>query len=372
MIVDDDLIDTAIATLERCFGTKVGAATAVYTLEGDCYTSVALRTVSPSSSIPPESGALCDALKHRQRVSALVTVAHLVEGGPLVYVTPSGLVLDQLSHVSCRECQVVVHDLIDPTNYFVRTIQALLPNQYSEVVLDGRYDTGMGALARPLRQLSREQGVPSASSEFAPCLVEAFGHPLVRRSATPRGKPGAPGDYVHPCQLPSIALRHVWFAFEAASHALVEAVVDAHAPTLVSKLGFTTSDLFRLKQGGEAMRFVFASMLVWVGTGRPVMNEAPFRPYHSALLRDGRPMHEALPLVDGADDGHLVSEVVRLLGGGGTEHLAAYLRERRLFSQHLFAEGSGRCPFDETALAVYRAAADGIETAWNSGVILRS
>ncbi len=96
MIIDDKLVEAAQTLLEERFGQGLGAATAIYTLEGNCFTSVSLACVSPASSVQPETGAICEAFRNGERISALVTVERRLEGGPVLFATPSGTTIDRL------------------------------------------------------------------------------------------------------------------------------------------------------------------------------------------------------------------------------------------------------------------------------------
>lgn len=355
MIVDDQLIETARRTLIDHFGEGPGAATAVYTLDGTTLTSVAVHTASPSSSIAPETGALAEAAQRKERVSAVVTIQRDVTDGPIRYSSPSGVALDQLAQVAASETQVVVHDILNEENFWVRNLKVLVPSHLSDLAFVGNFDGGMRDIASELRQLSNVQGVPSARDRFATTLRHALEAPLIRRYAQPVGKPGRWDDFRHPCQMRSAALRHLWFAFEAATHAFFDAIFTAHTEEL-TRLGCNSSDIVKLRQGGESLRLVFSNLVVWVGDQKPIANALPFVPYHSHLIEQGEPMDVSLPLRDRGDadiDTYSLNEVSRLLltkGPGGISH---YLHDRGLFTYPVFPNGSGHCPFSATAIAVY-------------------
>lgn len=370
MIVDDELVGVARELLERRFGERTGAATAVYTLEGGCYSSVSLTVTNASSCIAPEVGAMCEAHKNGERISALVTVERLVDGGPVLFRTPAGPTIDQLARTAAREAEIAVHNLAEEDEFFIRPLRSLAVAHISQMTMEGNYDAGFKRLTSELRELARVQALPTTRAQWPACLRSGLEDELVQRYAGPRGKPRHPVEFLHPNNLPSRRLRHIWNGFEAASHAFFEAIVDHHEPTLRA-LDCTDSDLLHLRQGAESVRAVFANLLVWVGFGRPVENEMPFLPYYSWRLKHGVPMHEYFgPASAAAAAVDPVAELIRLLAEPGEGGIGGYLRQRRLFLLEVFVDGTGRCPFDSVTLELFRETGHELQAAVAAGVLL--
>ncbi|MFN3215158.1 MAG: hypothetical protein ACE367_01540 [Acidimicrobiales bacterium] len=370
MIVDDDLVGVAQALLERRFGDHAGAATAVYTLEGNCYSSVSLTVTNPSSCVAPEVGAMCEAYKNGERISAVVTVQRRVDGGPVLYATPSGATIDQLVLTSAREAEIVVHNLAEEDKYWIRPVRSLGVAHVSQMKMEGNFDAGMRQIRGELRDLARVQAMPTTRTQWAPCLRSAFENELVHRYAAVQGKPRHPAEFAHPNGLASRRLRHIWHGFEAASHAFFEAIVDHHEHSLRG-IGCNDSDMLHIRQGAESLRAVFGNVLIWVESRRPVHNELPFLPYFTSKLSDGLPMHEYFgPGSAAAALEDPVAELIRLLVATGEDGLAGYLRQRRLFHVEAFVDGTRRCPFDSVSLELYRATGHEIAAALADGVLL--
>ena len=102
MIVDDALVEAARQLLLARFGTRADAASAVYTLEGSLFTSVSVDCVNPGSSVEPETGALAEAFKKGERISAVATMIRRVDGGPVLSSTPAGPTIDRLCLAAAR------------------------------------------------------------------------------------------------------------------------------------------------------------------------------------------------------------------------------------------------------------------------------
>ncbi len=235
--------------------------------------------------------------------------------------------------------------------------------------MDGNFDDGMKPLTKQLRELARVQAVPMARNQWNGCLRSALESPLVKEYSTPRGKPRHPFDYHHPNELASARLRHVWNAFEAASHAFFGAIWDEHDGALRS-LDLNDSDLLHLRQGSEALRFVFSNLLIWVGFHKPIASELPFAPYTTARLTEGEPMHIAFRHVAEPVEMDPIEELSALLTTRGPGGIAHYLRERQLFSHKVFHNGTGRCPFDAVAIEIYRQTGEEILAAQEAGILL--
>ncbi len=368
MIIDSDLVAAAHAALERRFGERRGAATAVYTLEGNLYTSVSVEC--PGQPIEAETGALAAVYQATERVSAVVTVERLTDGGPVAYATPSGNTLDRLVSVGAREAEIAAHHPAFPGRFQVRTLKSLHSSHRSQIFRNGTFDAGMGPIAQSLRQFARVQGVPSVRSAWAPCLRSALAADFVRRRARACGYERHPVEFRHPVQAPQIELRHAWHAYEVAANTFFREVFDAHDGAF-RRLGFNEDDLFHLRQGPESLHQVFANLIVWVAFHEPVESELPFGSHRTTSIQAGRPMHVAFqPAAErGASPLH---ELIELLTSREDVGVARYLRDRELFTWKLFPQGAGRCPFDGVALELLRHTGTALADAEADGLIMKA
>lgn len=360
MIVDDALAEAALQQLLDCFGERAGAASAVYTLEGSMFTSVSLDCINPGSSVEPETGAIVEALKRKERISAVLTVIRRTAGGPVLFSTPAGPTIDRLCLAGARETEVAVHNLAKEDSYFIRPLKNLGATHISELGMDGRYDDGMRPIVRELRLLARVQAEPTVEQTWEACFHSALRNRLVRRYAQHQGKKRHPFEFRHANEAKSFELRLVWNAFEATSHAVFRAIFDHHDAGL-RDIGMNESDLLHLRQGGEAFRFVFGNLIVWVDLHKPIESELPFVPYHTSRLTKGRPMHEAFDAA--AVGGDPIDELVDILTRTDEHGVAEYLHQRGLFTHPVFDNGTRRCPFDVAAVAAYRSTGAAITSA---------
>ena len=378
MIVDQDLVDAAKDLLAARFPDQPGQATAMYSLTGRMYLGASMSTASESSVIEPETGPIAEANRDSELIGASVTVGWHGPDTPVRYLTPSGITLDRLTQAAWRDAQIVVHDFFEPERVRVKLLRDLVPHHCTDQLIEGRFVAGMRSIRAELIGHVRERGLPAVRDGFGPMLRQALRDPVVRRWARTRSFAPDPADFVLPVHLSSVSLRHIHHAFFMATSILIDTIVTEIAPRL-HELGANDPDVMHVTQGGEAFRYAFGNLLVFIGTGGPIRNELPFRPYHSEKLDKGLPLHEflALSLDDSADGrGHnlwSVREVVRLLDprSGETNNYLAYLRQRHLYTVDVFrGRGPGHCPFATFADEVLIETSKAIGSAVAAGDVL--
>lgn len=378
MIVDDELITTARRLLEARFPDREGRAAAMYGASGRMYTGVSVPGSTPETGLAPETGPLCEAYKRADLIMASVTVGWKGPGTPIWYLSPGGASLDRLVQCAHRDAQIVVHDFFDKANIVVKPLRELVPYHVTEAAIDQVHHLGMKAIGAELVALSRVRGVPAARERFPSYFAAGLRDATLARAWAKRSYNGDAAAFVLPIHLESIALRQLWFAFEAATLLFIDDFVNGERGALEG-LGANDSDIFHVKQGGEALRHVFGNLLVLVETRSEIPNELPFRPYHSHKLKVGVPMHQAiaLPPPIAPDDPDrqeaLVRQVSAILCERGAGGMAAYLRQRQLFGVDVFrGHGPGQCPFALMATQVLVEAAAVLEVALADGVIAGS
>jgi cytidine deaminase len=132
MQLDQALVDAAVAILERRFPAGEGIAAALYTDDGDVLTSVFFEPEWGAGGLCAETGAICEAVKKRKRVTATACVSRLSGTQPIVILTPCGICQERLFHWG-GEVQVAVPDRADPTSWQAKTLSEVQPYHWVNV-----------------------------------------------------------------------------------------------------------------------------------------------------------------------------------------------------------------------------------------------
>lgn len=126
MQIDQRLVDAAIAQLERSFPQAEGIAAAMYTADGGCLTSVVFNPEWGGGGLCAETGAICEAVKLGQAVTASVCVSRLAGDQPIVILTPCGICQERLFHWG-DAVEVAVPHPDDPTRWQARLLRDIQP-----------------------------------------------------------------------------------------------------------------------------------------------------------------------------------------------------------------------------------------------------
>jgi cytidine deaminase len=124
--VDQRLVDAAADLLRARFPGQGGVAAAVYTAEGDLFTSVVFEPAWGGGGLCAETGALLEAVKRERRVTASACVSRLSGDSPIVVLTPCGICQERLFHWG-YEVQVAVPMPDDPTAWQARSLGEIQP-----------------------------------------------------------------------------------------------------------------------------------------------------------------------------------------------------------------------------------------------------
>ena len=126
MKLDSKLIEAAISYTQKRFPDVPGAgAAAMYTSAGELLISTAPGVVSSSVELSHEVGAICEAYKLDQKVTATVCVSR-DEKGQFHILTPCGVCQERLMFWS-DEIECAVPSQKDSTKWEMRTLKELQP-----------------------------------------------------------------------------------------------------------------------------------------------------------------------------------------------------------------------------------------------------
>lgn len=126
MRLNQSLVDAARDLLERRFPGEEGIAAAMYTEDGDMFTSVFFEPGWGLGMLCAETGAICEAEKLGKRVTASVCVSRLSGEDPMLILTPCGICQERLFHWG-PDLEVAVPDPADPTRWMARTLKEVQP-----------------------------------------------------------------------------------------------------------------------------------------------------------------------------------------------------------------------------------------------------
>jgi len=126
MKLDQQLVDAAISLLETRFPAADGIAAAMYTADGTLLTSVYFEPAWGGGGLCAETGAICEAQKLNQKITASVCVSRLSGDGPVVILTPCGICQERLFHWGA-EVEVATPDPQDPTKWVAKTLKEVQP-----------------------------------------------------------------------------------------------------------------------------------------------------------------------------------------------------------------------------------------------------
>ncbi|MGH3146068.1 MAG: cytidine deaminase [Rubrobacter sp.] len=132
MRLDQGLVDAARELLERRFPGDEGIAAAMYTEDGSILTGVFFEPEWGGGGLCAETGAICEAEKLNERVTASVCVSRLSGEDPMVILTPCGICQERLFHWGAA-VEVAVPDPANPTGWMSRTLKEVQPYYWVDV-----------------------------------------------------------------------------------------------------------------------------------------------------------------------------------------------------------------------------------------------
>jgi cytidine deaminase len=132
MHLDQTLVDAAVELLNRRFPAMEGIAAAMYTEAGSILTGVFFQPEWGGGGLCAETGAICEAEKRNQKVTASVCVSRLSGTHPIVILTPCGICQERLFHWG-DQVEVAVPDPADPTRWMAKTLREIQPYYWVNV-----------------------------------------------------------------------------------------------------------------------------------------------------------------------------------------------------------------------------------------------
>ena len=129
MQLDQTLVDAALAlAVARWPGRESGAA-ALYTVSGRILTSVFAESPNQSASLCHETGAICEAHKLQEAVTASVCVSREDADSPFIILPPCGICCERLAFWG-GDVQLAVPNRDDPTRWKMKRLKQLMPHYW--------------------------------------------------------------------------------------------------------------------------------------------------------------------------------------------------------------------------------------------------
>ncbi|WP_395739519.1 cytidine deaminase [Prosthecobacter sp.] len=136
MQLDQTLVDAALAlAAARWPGREAGAA-ALYTASGRILTSVFAESPNPSACLCHETGAICEAHKLQETVTASVCVSREDADSPFVILPPCGICCERLAFWG-GDVQLAVPCPEDQTRWQMKRLKQLMPHYWMRTWLPG-------------------------------------------------------------------------------------------------------------------------------------------------------------------------------------------------------------------------------------------
>ena len=129
MRVDQNLVDAALRLAAARWSGRDGGAAALYTASGRILTSVFAESPNQSASLCHETGAICEAHKLNEPVTASVCVDREDATSPFVVLPPCGICCERLAFWG-PEVEVAVPHPEDPTKWQARRLREVAPHYW--------------------------------------------------------------------------------------------------------------------------------------------------------------------------------------------------------------------------------------------------
>ena len=127
MHLDQMLVDTARSLAERRWPGREAGAAALYTRTGRLLTSVCAESLNAAAQLCHETGAICEAHKFEEEVTASVCISREDADAPFVILPPCGICCERLAYWG-GEVEVAVPHPDDPTRWVAKLLKEVMPH----------------------------------------------------------------------------------------------------------------------------------------------------------------------------------------------------------------------------------------------------
>ena len=133
MNLDQQLVDAAIAEIDRRFPNEIGIAAALYTLEGDILIGVRFNLKYGPGRLCAETEPILYAYRHNKTVTASVCLYRDPLDGRYLVLSPCGMCQERLIHWG-KDVEVAVPAAADPARWQAKTLHELVPHYWQDVL----------------------------------------------------------------------------------------------------------------------------------------------------------------------------------------------------------------------------------------------
>ncbi|MEO8351081.1 MAG: cytidine deaminase [Chthoniobacteraceae bacterium] len=141
MKLDQTLVGAALDLATNRWPAREAGAAALYTASGRILTSVFAESPNQSACLCHETGAICEAHKLQEIVTASVCVSREDVAAPFVILPPCGICCERLAFWG-GEIEVAVPRREDPSSWEMRRLKQLMPHYWFNGWIPARVRAG--------------------------------------------------------------------------------------------------------------------------------------------------------------------------------------------------------------------------------------
>lgn len=135
MQLNQKLVDAARELLNTRFPDSGGLAAAAYIADGRIFTSVVFDPEWGGGGLCAETGAILEAHKHNERLTAIACVSRLAADSPIVLASPCGICQERLFHWG-YDVEIAVPHPDDATQWMMKTLGEIQPYHWVKAFLN--------------------------------------------------------------------------------------------------------------------------------------------------------------------------------------------------------------------------------------------
>jgi cytidine deaminase len=129
MHLDQTLVDAALSLAAARWPNREAGAAALYTTSGRILTSVFVESPHQSVCLCHETGAICEAHKIQEPITATVCVSREDASSPFVILPPCGVCCERLAYWG-GEVEVAVPKAGEPSRWEMRRLREVMPHYW--------------------------------------------------------------------------------------------------------------------------------------------------------------------------------------------------------------------------------------------------
>ena len=131
MTITQPLIDAALQLAAQRWPNREAGAAALLTATGRILTSTYAESPNPAACLCHETGAICEAHKLNEAVTASVYVSREDANAPFIILPPCGICCERLAFWG-GEVEIAIPDSKNPTQWKMQTLREIMPHYWQK------------------------------------------------------------------------------------------------------------------------------------------------------------------------------------------------------------------------------------------------